>query len=171
MTDDADVCGHPTQGGDGPPCQHPVTEGDSCWIDAHGGSTSVGRNFAITESDHDDILQAAREGFSKAGCARAAGVDEKSLHRYLEADENEDFRRSFTRARHKGERVLVKGALYDEPEERKKNERTVNAQHARFILSTSFDYVKTERTELTGEDGGAVEVESDVVTVTEVVDE
>jgi len=46
--------------------------------------------------------------------------------------------------------------------------RTVDAQHARFLLSTSFDYVKTERTELTGEDGGPVEVDSDVVTVTEV---
>ena len=39
---------------------------------------------------------------------------------------------------------------------------------------TVFDrsgYGKTEKHELTGEDGGAIEVSSDVVTVTEVVDE
>jgi len=151
-----DICG--AECVDGSQCQNPH---DSCPVPSHSDPTAEnphGRDFAIDKSDHDDILQAAREGFSKAGCARAAGVDEKSLHRYLEADEHEDFRRSFTRARHEGERVLVKGALYDEPEERKKNERTVNAQHARFILSTSFDYIKTEKKEITGEDGGALDV-------------
>jgi len=175
MSDDADLCGHPTQGGDGPPCQNPASEGDSCYIPAHGGSKDPGgRPNKFSDDRAEDAIQAAREGFSKAGCARAAGVSPKTIDNWLERDPEygeSSFFQAFTRARHTGERTLLQGALYDEPEERQKQERTVNAQHARFLLSTSFDYVKTERTELTGEDGGAVEVESDVVTVTEVVDE
>jgi len=59
MSDD-DVCGHPTQGGDGPPCQHPTTDdGDSdrCWIPDHNDSevttSAGGREFSINESDHE----------------------------------------------------------------------------------------------------------------------
>jgi len=175
MEDDAEKCGYPTQGGDGPPCEHPATDGDSCWIDAHGGDADPGgRPNKFTDERAEDAIQAAREGFSKAGCARAAGVTPPTLNNWLDANPDYDggeFLQAFTRARHKGERVLLQGALYDEPEEQQKHTRTVNDQHARFLLSTSFDYVKTERKELTGEDGGAIEVDSDVVTVTEATDE
>lgn len=147
MTDNnTDICGHPTEGGDGPPCQHPATDGDSCWIDSHGGHADPGgRDWAIDADDHETILTAAREGLSKAGCARAAGVDEKSLARYLDADEHDEFRRAFMRARHAGERRLATGPLVD-----REGEPDMDGQHARFLLSTSFGYQKTEEREITG---------------------
>lgn len=141
MTDD--VCG--AECADGTPCQHPA---GSCPVPSHSdpdAENPQGRDFVLGPEDHDTLLDAAREGFSKSGCARAAGVDEKNLRRYLEADENADFRRAFMRARHKGERKLVTEPLYesdhpDAPE--------MDGQHARFLLSTSFDYEKTEKKEL-----------------------
>lgn len=133
MTDDN--CGHPTD--DGGECQNPATEDGHCWLDAHGGDTEVGRNFAITEDDYEDILQAAREGLSQSGCARAVGVDIKSLQRYLEA--HDEFRQAFRRARNEGEQSLVRRGLGD-PE--------TDSSMAKFLLSTSFDYIKTEKREV-----------------------
>ena len=95
MTDD--VCGHPTEGGDGPPCQNPPGENGRCHIPTHNdpdAENPQGRKWAITESDHEDILTAARDGFSKAGCARAAGVGEASLQRYLDAHDEESIRQA-----------------------------------------------------------------------------
>jgi len=153
-----DTCGHETA--DGTPCQNPATDGGSCWIPAHGGNVEDhGRDFAISESDHDDLLTAARDGFSKAGCARAVGVTIQSLERYLDA--HDVFRKAFTRARHEGERTLVRGPLVDD-----ESTPDIDGQHARFLLSTSFDYIKTERTELTGEDGDDLQIETEVTTVT-----
>jgi len=143
MTDD--VCGHPTEGGDGPPCQNPAGENGRCWIPSHtdpDAENPQGRDFAIKEADHETILSAARDGFSKAGCARAAGVGEASLQRYLDA--HDDFRSAFMRARHDGERTLLKGPLVEREDERE----SIDGQHARFLLSTSFDYQKTEKREL-----------------------
>ena len=139
-----DVCGHPTEGGDGPPCELPASKADDrCHHHTDTDERSNGgREWAIDESDHEDILTAAREGFSKAGCARAAGVGEASLARYLDA--HDDFRRTFTRARHRGERRLVAGPLVDDDP----STPDIDGQHARFLLSTSFDYVKTEKREL-----------------------
>ena len=160
MSDDADRCGAPTSKGGA--CQNPA---ESCPWHNTDDPPDTGRDFTIDESDHDDILEAARLGTSKAGCARAAGVDERNLRRYLDA--NDEFRREFAQARAKGEQRLLDGALFHD----ENADRHMNGQHARFILSTSFDYIKTERTELTGEDGGAIEVDSDVVTVTDTADE
>jgi len=140
-----DVCGHPTEGGDGPPCQNPAGENGRCWIPSHtdpDAENPQGRDFAIKEADHETILSAARDGFSKAGCARAAGVGEASLQRYLDA--HDDFRSAFMRARHDGERTLLKGPLVEREDERE----SIDGQHARFLLSTSFDYQKTEKREL-----------------------
>lgn len=126
---------------DGSECQNPA---GSCPVPSHSDPDAEnphGRDFSISESDHDDILQAARDGMSKAGCARAAGVSHTELQRYLDA--HDDFRAAFTRARHEGERKLVTGPLQqheDDPVE-------MDSQHARFLLSTSFDYVKTEKRE------------------------
>ena len=144
MTDETEQCGHPTAGGDGPPCSNPATEGDHCWLEAHGGDVQNGREFAIDESDHDDILEAARMGASKAGCARAAGVDKASLLRYLEA--HGDFRTAFMRARHEGEHRLLTGPLF-ETKNSQEEQRVMDGQHARFILSTSFDYNKKQELE------------------------
>lgn len=133
MTDD--ICGAETAGSG--ECQNPATEGDSCWIDSHGGDVTPGRDFAIDADDHDDILAAAREGLSKSGCARSAGATKDSLRRYLDA--HDDFRADFARARQAGERTLIHDGLRD-PD--------TDSSMAKFLLSTSFDYIKTEKREV-----------------------
>ena len=153
---DDELCGAETT--DGTPCQN---KAESCPWHNTDDPPENGRPFALSEDDHDDILEAARMGASKAGCARAAGVDKASLLRYLNAHDN--FRTAFTQARGKGEQRLLSGPLMQD----KNADQYMDGQHARFLLSTSFDYKKTEKRELTGEDGGAIEVSSDVVTVTE----
>jgi len=143
-----DTCGHPTQGGDGPPCQNPASHGDSCYIPAHGGDGDPGgREWSISTDDHDDILDAARNGLSKSGCARAAGVDKASLLRYLEAAEHDTFRTAFARARAKGEEKLARRGLYDDD---------TDSSMAKFLLSTSFDYIKTEKREMEHSGSGIV---------------
>ena len=144
------TCNAPTT--DGGECQNPTTDdGDPerCWIPSHNDPDAEnphGREWTITEEDHDVILEAAREGLSQAGCARAAGVDEKNLRRYL--SKHPDFRRDFAQARERGELRLIRDGLRD-PE--------TDSSMAKFLLSTSFDYIKTEKRELTGEDGGSIE--------------
>ena len=142
-----DECGYPTEGGDGPPCQNPAGENGRCWIPSHtdpDAENPQGRDFKIDEGDHDDILETARMGASKAGCARAAGVGKMALQRYLDADENSDFRDAFMRARSDGEQRLLSGPLFNE----ENASREMDGQHARFLLSTSFDYQKTEKQEI-----------------------
>lgn len=140
-----ETCGHPTS--DGTPCQNPASDGNSCWLNEHGGNAAPsGRDFSLSEEDHDDILDAAREGLSKSGCARAAGVSHTELNRYLES--HDEFRAAFAQARAQGEQVLVERGLYD-PD--------ADSSMAKFLLSTSFEYVKTEKRELedvTDGDGG-----------------
>jgi hypothetical protein len=96
-----------------------------------------GRDFAIDETDHDDILEAARRGQSERGCARAAGVTWAQLNRYLDA--HPDFRSSFAQARAHGEADLIEGGLRDED---------VDTSMAKFLLASSFDYKKTEKREV-----------------------
>ena len=116
------------------------------------GSTK-GRDFAITEDDHDDLLQAAKTGLSLRGCARAAGVSHSQLRRYLDA--HEEFRSSFAQARARGETELIEGGLRDEG---------VDTSMAKFILASSYGYKKAEKREVegsmehTGEGGGPMEV-------------
>jgi len=147
MTDD--ICG--AECVDGSECQHPA---GSCPVPSHhtdGADNPQGRDFVLGPDDHEDLLNAAREGFSRAGCARAAGVSKQVLQNYLDAPENAEFLDTFMRARHEGERKLVTGPLR-EPEH--PDEPEWDGQHARFLLASSFDYVKTEKQEVTGEDGG-----------------
>jgi len=146
MTDS--ICG--AECADGSACQHPA---GSCPVPSHSdpdAENPQGRDFSISDDDHDDILEAARIGMSKAGCARAAGVSHTELQRYLDA--HEDFRSAFMRARNAGERRLITGPLV-EPDD--PGEPEMDGQHARFLLSTSFDYQKTEKREL--EHSGKVE--------------
>jgi len=154
-----DTCGYETA--DGTPCEHRATEPDDrCWQHTDSGDADTGgRDFAVSESDHDDLLTAAREGFSMVGCARAVGVSETALSNYLDA--HDEFKRAFTRARHEGERTLVRGPLIDD-----ESTPDIDGQHARFLLSTSFDYIKTERTELSGGGGDDLQIETEVTTVT-----
>ncbi len=110
--------------------------------------SSRGREFAIDQADHEDILEAARMGKSERGCARAAGVSSwAQLDRYLDA--HPDFRSSFERARARGESELIEGGLRDDD---------VDSSMAKFMLASSFDYKKTEKKEVTGDGGGPVQV-------------
>jgi hypothetical protein len=141
MTDD-ETCGWDTPSG---PCQNPPTEGERCWIPSHGDPDAEnphGRDFALGPEDHDDILESARAGMSKSGCARAAGVSKSQLDRYVDA--HPDFRSEFARARAKGEQRLVSGPLMRDPDA----PREMDGQHARFLLATSFGYEKTEKREV-----------------------
>ena len=145
MTDD--LCGYEGTT-TGEPCRHPA---GSCPVPSHSdpdAENPQGRDFSITDDDHDAILDAASEGLSKAGCARAAGVDKASLLRYLDA--HPEFRTAFRRARREGESQLVRDGLRD-PD--------VDSSMAKFLLSTSFDYIKTERREL----GGDVDLGGEIV--------
>ncbi len=138
MTDD--TCGAETV--DGQPCQNPAGEDGFCWIPSHGTEDDdvenpQGRDFALGEEDHEDVLEAAETGMSLRGCARAAGVSHSQLRRYLDA--RPDFRSSFERARARGESELIEGGLRDEE---------VDTSMAKFLLASSFDYKKTERREV-----------------------
>jgi len=154
-----DTCNAPTT--DDGTCENPTTDdGDPerCWIPSHndpGAENPHGREFSIDEDDHDDIINAATDGLSKGGCARAAGVARPQLNRYLDA--HPDFRSEFARARAKGEQKLVRGALFNEEHA----EREMDGQHARFLLSTSFDYIKTERREVDADVDGDVDLTVD----------
>jgi hypothetical protein len=83
------------------------------------------------------------------GCARLAGVDESTLHNWM--NDNEEFFKSLKRARAHGELSHL---------------QSVNDRGSRFVLERSFGYVKKEKREVTGGDGDAIKVTSDVVTVT-----
>lgn len=149
-----DACGYPTASGE--PCQNPAGDNGHCWIPSHapdgtiadGGSASApGRPSKYTEERARTAIEAAEKGVSKAGCARAAGIGEATLDRWTNPDNDytvtidghaRSFRSAFTQARARGEQRLVDDGLYDD---------SADAQMARFLLSTSFDYVKTEKRE------------------------
>jgi len=126
-----DICSHPTA--DGEPCQNPPTEGDHCWLEAHGGHAEPGRPSTLDEH-WDDIMAGARQGMTLQGCARLAGVDESTLHRWK--NNHEEFRKSLKRARAHGELQHL---------------QSVNDSGSQFILERSFGYVKTEKREHSGD--------------------
>lgn len=157
MPDD-DICGYEnTTTGD--PCQHPA---GSCPVPSHSGAAPDGGNPQGRPSKFSDeraraAIHAAEEyGKSKRGCERDAGVARGTLDNWLEAnptfegpDGNEyDFLTAFRRARGEGETYYITEGRDPEGE--------VDESFAKFMLASSFDYKKTEATELTGEDGGAV---------------
>ena len=115
----------------------------------NGDGQSKGRSFSISEDDHSELLAAAREGKSERGCARAVGVSWAQLDRYLDA--HPDFRSNFTRARGEGESRLITGGLHD---------GNVSDSMAKFLLSTSFGYVKTEKQEVEVDGTHSIESES-----------
>lgn len=116
---------------------HMLGESSAAAILGEDDGRSKGRDFSVQGDDHDDILDAAKRGLSKRGCARAAGVSHTELQRYLDA--HPDFRASFAQARARGETALVEGGLRDED---------VDTSMAKFLLAASFDYKKTERREV-----------------------
>lgn len=146
MTDD--ICGYEDTT-TGQPCQHPA---GSCPVPSHSdtapdGGNPQGRPSKFTEDRAHNAIDSARKGLSKAGCSRAAGVGKATLERWL--DGRDEFRNAFRRARNEGEVALIEDGLHD-PD--------TDGAMARFLLSTSFDYVKTEKREHATEDGGPLMV-------------
>jgi transposase-like protein len=89
-------------------------------------------------ADHrEDIMTGAQQGMTLEGCARLAGVDESTLHRWI--NKYDDFRKSLKRARAHGELQHL---------------QSVNDSGSRFILERSFGYVKTEKREVEAEVSG-----------------
>lgn len=125
-----DVCGYETSTTDDP-CRNPATDGDSCWLAEHGGDADASGRPSLLDEYEDDILDGARQGMTLAGCARLAGVDESTLHRWI--NKHEEFRKSLNRARAEGELQHL---------------QSVNDSGSRFVLERSFGYVKTEKREV-----------------------
>ena len=96
----------------------------------------------------EKILDAAKQGVSIAGCARAGGIGESTLHDWLnkETEEHVEFSERFQRARSEGERRLVEDVADRRPD---------------WLLATSYDYTKTEAKEISGPDGGPINISHD----------
>lgn len=137
---------------DGEPCDYTAKyEDGKCGIHSeHNDRGDPGGRPSLLDKYRDDVLAGARQGMTKAGCARLAGVTEQTLHNWL--NKNDEFFESFKRARAQGELQHL---------------QSVNDRGSQFILERSFGYVKTEKREIMGEDGDAIQIDSDVVTVTE----
>jgi hypothetical protein len=128
MTDD-DTC--IATKNDGDPCTYTAKYDDGkCGIHTDETDTGPGRPAEI-DNHEDEILDGARKGMTLEGCARLAGVDESTLYRYL--DRNDEFRKSLKRARAQGEL---------------KHLESVDDNGSQFILERSFGYVKTEKREV-----------------------
>lgn len=111
MTDD-DICGHPTDH-DGEPCRNPATEGNTCWIDTHGGSASVGRNTKLDKAMQENIATMLEDGHSIQAACRCNGIAPSTFYDWLDRGEKQDegifseFSERIASARGAGERKLV----------------------------------------------------------------
>lgn len=110
-----------------------------------------GRPSKLEDPDRrQDILDAARQGTSKAGCARAGRITPRTLHRWLDTAQECEcddclhcrFYQDFKRARAKGEQELVERVKDRKPE---------------YLLGRSYDYTETieQDVQLSGDPDGA----------------
>lgn len=118
MTGDADdICGHPTANGSA--CQNPATDGDSCWLDEHGGSADPsGRDREPpSKATQEQIASVIEDGGSIREACRKAGVHREQFGRWMEYGDEEDagpfqeFRDRLVRARGQGEAEYRKALL------------------------------------------------------------
>lgn len=150
----SDTCGHPTANGG--ECQNPATEGDHCWIPAHGGSADDhGRpQLFDDERRRELVFTAVRAGLDIQDQAAHAKVSEDTLRRRLccvetprkptiTTDEPCDFCESYAHAH--GD-----GAL-----------RVLEQTSPEFRASASFGYTKTEKREVDADVSGDVVVDFD----------
>jgi transposase-like protein len=132
--DDTELCGWETQ--EGEPCQNAVSGDDgTCYLPSHGDPDAedpVGRDSLLPDR-RAEILEAAERGLTLEGIARTAGVGVSTLRDWR--NNREGFAAELRRARARGEAELVDEAS---PE---------------FILERSYDYVKKEEVELSGDVG------------------
>jgi hypothetical protein len=126
-----EICGETKNNGE--PCTYTAKyEDGKCGIHSdENDRTPAGGRPSKLEEHKDDILTGARQGMTKEGCARLAGVTEQTLHNWL--NEDDEFFESFNRARAQGELQHL---------------QSVNDSGSRFILERSYGYTKTEKREL-----------------------
>lgn len=138
MTDD---CGHIKD--DGEPCELPGSRDDGrCHhhTDVEGKRARGGRPSQLDDV-YDDVMDAAERGLTYEGIARVAGIGLSTLDDWR--DKHEEFAKELEQKRAIGEQKLVDRVAEEKPE---------------FILERSYDYIKTEKREVSGEGGGPVEV-------------
>lgn len=144
--------------GDGEPCDYDAKYADGkCGIHSDINGDTQGQPTKFTADRAQAAIEAAREGKSKRGCERAAGVAEGTIGNWEEqghtfTDENgrtASFFHSFAQARARGESRCIENARREDGE----------PSFEKFMLASSFDYKKTEKqeTEHTGEGGGPIE--------------
>lgn len=102
-----DICGHPTA--DDGECQNPATEGNSCWIESHGGHTQPGRDTKLTKERQEAIASAIEQGASITEAARKNGIHRETFGNWMKRGQEQDegifaeFFDRLTRARGQGE--------------------------------------------------------------------
>lgn len=113
----------------------------------------TGRPRKFDDDRARDALDAAREGKSIRGCARAAGVRHSTMREWVDDEgvdglsftdadgTDRDFAVAFRRARSAGESELIDGGLNDD----------YNPSMAKFLLSSSFGYSDKQEIEHSGE--------------------
>ena len=106
--DEQDICGVETA--EGTPCQNPATDGDTCWLNEHGGSSDPsGRNTKLTKQRQEAIAAAIEDGKSMESASRMTGVDPATVYNWLDRGEDEEnsvyaeFYERITRAKGIGE--------------------------------------------------------------------
>jgi hypothetical protein len=164
MTDD--LCGAET--GAGGECQNPATEGDSCWIESHGGHAQTGaggRPSTFTDDLARMAIAAAEKGKSERGIEREVGVGRDTIfsengwieqgHTFTDADgTTRKFSVAIERARARGEDEWIREGRGDDGD----------SSFAKFMLSTSYGYIKTEKREVDMDVDATHDVTADFVT-------
>jgi hypothetical protein len=114
MSDESDdICGHPTEGGDGPPCQNPPGENGRCHIPTHNDPDAENphgreRNRP-SKQQQENIASVIEGGGSIREACRRAGIHVSTFYSWMEYGEEEpesawgDFRERLVRARGEGE--------------------------------------------------------------------
>jgi len=133
---------------DGSPCEHPA---GSCPVPSHSDPDAEnphGRPSKFGDV-REDLLEAADSFKNIKQVANAGGLKSKqTLYNYL--DEHPDFLDAFKRARARAADRLIQRGL--DPHD------DIDMSFVRFLLERSFHFVKTERKEVSGPDGGAVPI-------------
>ena len=139
-----DECG--VEQGNGELCDNPAKYADGkCGIHSDINGDTQGQPTKFNDDRAQDAIEAARDGKSKRGCERAAGVAEGTIGNWLEqghtfTDEDgriASFFHSFAQARAAGESQCIKNARREDGD----------ASFEKFMLASSYDYKKTERVE------------------------
>ena len=118
---------------------------------------TAGRPSKYNPAFCERVIELAKEGAGWAEYAADFGVDRASLYRW--AEENEDFAQALTRAK------VLEQAWFEREGRLNLRNREFNANLWGKSVSARFrdDYTERKETQLTGANGGAVQVETKAV--------